>query len=92
MSEEDRYRRFNLRIPKDVFAALQVVADAHSHSMNAEIVQRLERSLQINSHLEEIVVEELRPEEKSLISALRAVDAQTMAAVFHLVRLAAGQK
>ncbi|NIE81552.1 MULTISPECIES: Arc family DNA-binding protein [Asaia] len=45
MSEDDRYRRFNLRIPKEDFSRLQEAADARSHSMNAEIVQRLEASL-----------------------------------------------
>ena len=45
MSDDDRYRRFNLRIPKDTFERLQASADARSHSMNAEIVQRLEASL-----------------------------------------------
>lgn len=45
MSNNDRYRRFNLRIPKETFDLLQEEADANSHSMNAEIVQRLERSI-----------------------------------------------
>lgn len=43
--EEDRYTRITLRIPKDVHAGLQASADARSHSMNAEIVQRVEKSL-----------------------------------------------
>ncbi|GBQ79544.1 hypothetical protein AA13595_0055 [Gluconacetobacter johannae DSM 13595] len=46
MSDDDRYRRFNLRIPKDLFERLQKEADARSHSMNAEIVQRLRRSIE----------------------------------------------
>lgn len=45
MSNNDRYRRFNLRIPKETFDLLQEAADARSHSMNAEIVQRLEDSM-----------------------------------------------
>lgn len=44
MSETDRYRRFNLRIPTELFDQLQKEADARSHSMNAEIVARLEGS------------------------------------------------
>lgn len=51
MSNNDRYRRFNLRIPKETFERLQEAADARSHSMNAEIVQRLEESFsQSSSH------------------------------------------
>lgn len=42
---EDRYTRITLRIPKKTHKALQEAADARSHSMNAEIVQRLEDSL-----------------------------------------------
>jgi len=42
MSDDDRYRRFNLRIPKDLYARLMEAADVRSHSMNAEIIQRLE--------------------------------------------------
>ena len=49
MSDDDRYRRFNLRIPKELFAQLQEQADVRSHSMNAEIIQRLERSLKSES-------------------------------------------
>lgn len=44
MNNTDRYRRFNLRIPKETYERLQEAADARSHSMNAEIVQRLEES------------------------------------------------
>jgi len=47
MSDDDRYRRFNLRIPKAAFEQLQRAADARSHSMNAEIVQRLVESLSL---------------------------------------------
>lgn len=46
MSDDDRYRRFNLRIPKELFAQLQEQADARSHSMNAEILHRLEESFE----------------------------------------------
>lgn len=71
MSDDDRYRRFNLRIPKDVFAALQVVADAHSHSMNAEIIQRLEQSLQIGGLMPTVKSDELTPEESLMMRIWR---------------------
>lgn len=44
--EEDRYIRITLRIPKDTHLLLLTAADARSHSMNAEIVARLEASFQ----------------------------------------------
>jgi len=44
MSSDDRYQRVNLRIPRDLHAQVMEAADARSHSMNAEIVQRLEVS------------------------------------------------
>ena len=42
--EDDRYQRVNLRIPRDLHAQLMQAAQAKSHSMNAEIVQRLSDS------------------------------------------------
>lgn len=42
--EEDRFTRITLRIPKDVHASLQAAADEKAHSMNAEIVARLQES------------------------------------------------
>lgn len=41
---EDRYTRITLRIPKDLHARLTESADLRSHSMNAEIIQRLEET------------------------------------------------
>lgn len=46
MDEEDRYTRITLRIPKDLDRKLQESADATSKSKNAEIISRLEQSLQ----------------------------------------------
>lgn len=42
--DDDRYTRITLRIPKELHARLQEMADASSKSMNAEIVARLEAS------------------------------------------------
>lgn len=47
MADDDRYRRFNLRIPKEAFSRLQDAADERSHSMNAEILRRIELSFSI---------------------------------------------
>ncbi|WP_431509888.1 Arc family DNA-binding protein [Variovorax sp. DAIF25] len=42
--EEDRYTRITLRLPRDLHARLDEVADKTSKSLNAEIVGRLEAS------------------------------------------------
>jgi hypothetical protein len=42
--EEDRYTRITLRLPKELHARLDGVADKTSKSLNAEIVGRLEAS------------------------------------------------
>jgi len=50
MSENDeRYTRITLRIPKELHAKLQDAADQTSHSMNAEIVQRLESTFRMSA-------------------------------------------
>ncbi|WP_258367926.1 Arc family DNA-binding protein [Komagataeibacter oboediens] len=86
MSDEDRYRRFNLRIPKDVFAALQVTADARSHSMNAEIIQRLEQSLQINGLASTVKTDELSPEESLMLGIWRAMSHDEKMAMMAFLR------
>ena len=79
MSDDDRYRRFNLRIPKEAFASLQDAADARSHSMNAEIVQRLEASLNKGSLLTDALEGYERqlmpstPDERGIIKIPRAM-------------------
>lgn len=45
MAEDDGYIRITLRIPREVHAQLTASAAARSHSMNAEIIRRLEQSL-----------------------------------------------
>lgn len=50
MSDDDRYTRITLRIPKELTLKLKEVAESRSHSMNAEIIQRLEDSLPDESY------------------------------------------
>src|SRR5699024_3038393 len=45
MDDQDRYTRITLRIPRDLHALLQAAADDSSKSMNAEIIERVEKSL-----------------------------------------------
>lgn len=42
---DERRVPITLRMPRELLDRLKAAADAHSHSMNAEIVQRLEASL-----------------------------------------------
>lgn len=42
--EDDRYTRITLRLPKELHARLDAIADRTSKSLNAEIVGRLETS------------------------------------------------
>ncbi|MCX7258593.1 MAG: Arc family DNA-binding protein [Polaromonas sp.] len=42
--EEDRYIRITLRMPRGTHLLLSNAAEAKTHSMNAEIVSRLESS------------------------------------------------
>ena len=44
--EEDRYTRITLRIPKDLHAQLSANAERTSKSINAEIVDRLTRTVE----------------------------------------------
>ncbi|MBO1361769.1 Arc family DNA-binding protein [Acetobacter sacchari] len=76
MSDDDRYRRFNLRIPKDVFDVIQDLALERSHSMNAEIVQRLEASLMPVAMWPTDAPDDsspISPEEKSFIAIMRSM-------------------
>jgi len=41
-SDDDRYQRINLRLPKELHAQLMTAARTASRSMNAEIISRLE--------------------------------------------------
>jgi hypothetical protein len=51
---EDRYIRITLRIPRDLHARLQQAADGVSHSMNAEIIARIEASFRGPPKLEDV--------------------------------------
>lgn len=68
---EDRYTRITLRIPKEVHKALQEAADARSHSMNAEIVQRLEESFEGLDSMDSMDSPEFSPKLDSYLRELR---------------------
>lgn len=51
---QDKYTRITLRIPKDIQESLRAAADNRSHSMNAEIIDRLQHSLLEKSPVAEL--------------------------------------
>jgi len=44
MTEDDRYTRITLRIPKELHAQLQIASEESSKSINAEIIERVRQS------------------------------------------------
>lgn len=54
--EDARYQRFNLRVPRELLSRLEQAADARSHSTNAEILDRLEKSFESKNKSERVVV------------------------------------
>ena len=45
MAKQDSYTRYTIRVPSELYARIQSMADSAGRSMNAEIVNRLERSI-----------------------------------------------
>ena len=70
--EEDRYTRITLRIPRDLHARLQEEADRRSHSQNAEIIDRLQRSLSDAPALNGISMRELFNKLQELEAMIKA--------------------
>lgn len=44
--DDDRYTRITLRLPTELHAKLQKASEQSSHSMNAEIIARIERAFE----------------------------------------------
>ena len=65
---EIEYTRFNLRIPADLFDDLKIAAERKSHSMNAEIIERLRRSIQASKDNDRLSA--MSDEEKAAIRAV----------------------
>lgn len=76
---DERRVPITLRMPRALLDALKDAADGRSHSMNAEIVQRLEASLSKGSLLTEALEGYERqlmpsnPDERGIIKILRAM-------------------
>lgn len=69
---DENYQRITLRIPRGLHTKLTAAARERSHSMNAEIVARLEQTFQFQgemkgalARMEEIIgeIKRMRPEE-----------------------------
>ncbi|MBE7729425.1 MULTISPECIES: Arc family DNA-binding protein [unclassified Komagataeibacter] len=82
---DERRVPITLRMPRELLDRLKAAADARSHSMNAEIIQRLEQSLPINGPLSEISPDKLSQDESSLIELWRKMDSPHREAVLHVV-------
>lgn len=87
MDSEEKYQRVNLRIPKELHARVMEAAGERSHSMNAEIVQRLEVSLSGRPIVDVPESEGLNADERSLVRAMRSMDDDERAALVSLARM-----
>lgn len=64
---DDRYNRITFRIPKDLHVKLMDCSVGSSHSMNAEIIARLENSFIVPDAIQELLdAEEARLRTQSL--------------------------
>ncbi len=70
---DDSRATFTLRASRAFLDLLKNEADLHSHSMNAEIIQRLERSLQISGLASAVKTDELNPEESLMLGIWRGM-------------------
>lgn len=66
MTDEDRYTRITLRIPKDLHARLQAEADASSKSINAEIIGRVQQTFDVSPNAVEVHLQEIDKRLKAL--------------------------
>ncbi|MDT8871633.1 Arc family DNA-binding protein [Komagataeibacter rhaeticus] len=82
---DDSRATFTLRASRAFLDLLKNEADLHSHSMNAEIIQRLEQSLQIGGLVSTIKSDDLNPEESALVSLWRGLDREHREAVISVV-------
>ncbi|WP_086636389.1 Arc family DNA-binding protein [Acetobacter sp. DsW_059] len=79
----------SIRMTRSLLDSLKREADARSHSMNAEIVQRLERSLDAERPaLRELDLGNLTVDETALIAILRTVSPEKREAFMTVARAA----
>lgn len=76
MTDEDRYTRITLRLPRDLHDLLAASAYGTSKSLNAEIVGRLMSSVGMGSAIGEEEARLLRFETDELMQRLYALDAR----------------
>lgn len=88
MDSEDKYQRVNLRIPKTLHAQVMEAAGERSHSMNAEIVQRLDISFSPYSPAPLLIAGsgDISGQEKELIGMWRSMDSEARRAFWILAR------
>ena len=88
MDSEDKYQRVNLRIPKGLHARVMEAAGERSHSMNAEIVQRLDISFSPYSPIPLMMKGsgDISGQEQELVGMWRSMDAEARRAFWILAR------
>ncbi|TDX77743.1 Arc-like DNA binding dprotein [Neorhizobium sp. R1-B] len=86
MAKQDDYARYTIRIPKDVYSALEEAASAANRSVNAEIVERLSYAVEHpRSHYELLLAKlhslasQSEDDERTLEDAQRRIDAMAKA-------------
>lgn len=73
MTDESR-ATFTLRASRELLDRLKQAADEHSHSMNAEIIRRLEESIYLSRSATALVDGELNDAERALVALWRRMD------------------
>ncbi|MCG4261385.1 Arc family DNA-binding protein [Acetobacter senegalensis] len=91
---DERRVPITLRMPRALLDRLKEAADARSHSMNAEIVQRLDTSfpVSLNKADMEKFKHDLKPQdlfEENLMVAWRCLDEPNKEAVLQIVKIMA---
>lgn len=70
MSDERRVP-ITLRMPRGLLDNLKAQADLRSHSMNAEIVQRLEESIYLSHSAHALEGEDITDAERAVVQSMR---------------------
>ncbi|MFT8952976.1 MAG: Arc family DNA-binding protein [Gluconobacter sp.] len=92
MDSEEKYQRVNLRIPRELHARVMEAAGERSHSMNAEIVQRLDVSFKPYSSIPLLLAasDDISSQEQELVGMWRSMDSEARHAFWLLARRLSG--
>lgn len=82
---DDRRVPITLRMPRTLLDQLKEFADERSHSMNAEIVHRLEESVYLSRSAMALAEGELTDAERAVIQAMRDMNDEQRRSIVILV-------